>query len=300
MAITTEMIRELREATGAGLLDCKKALQATGGDFEKAFNYLREKGLSQAAQKAGKETGAGLVIVQESGGTCCAVQVGCETDFVARTSDFKTFSHQVVNRILADASLTDVEHVLAADLVPGKATANVIRDMITRLGENIVVQGVARYASNGVGTVVAGYVHAGALEGDYEPMEGRIGVLVELGASNATPANGTLLKNLAHDLALHIADCKPSHLSPDDIPDNVMQKERATLMAQLADENKPDAIKARIVEGRLDKFYQEVCLMKQAFVKDDNVSIEELLEQKSVEMGTPITINRFARFEVSN
>jgi elongation factor Ts len=300
MAITTEMIRELREVTGAGLLDCKKALQATGGDFEKAFNYLREKGLSQAAQKAGKETGAGLVIVQESGGTYCAVQVGCETDFVARTSDFKTFAHQVVNRILADASLTDVEHVLAGDLIPGKETADVIRDMITKLGENIVVQGVARYASSGAGTFVEGYVHAGALEGDYGPMEGRIGVLIELGASSATATHSTALRDLAHDLALHIANLKPLYLSPDDIPGSVLQKEREALMSQLAEENKPDTIKAKIVEGRLDKFYQEICLMKQAFVKDDSVSVEELLRQKSVEMGTPITLNRFTRFEVSN
>ena len=300
MAITTEMIRDLREATGAGLLDCKKALQVTGGDFEKAADYLREKGLSQAAQKAGKETGAGLVIVQERGGTFCAVQVGCETDFVARTSDFKAFAHQVADRVLADASLTNAEHVLAANLVPGKATADVIQGMITRLGENIVIQDVARYASSGAGTIVEGYVHAGALEGDYEPMEGRIGVLVELGASNTTAANSTPLRALAHDLALHIANLKPLCLSPDDIPDHVMQRERETLMGQLADENKPDSIKAKIVEGRLDKFYQEVCLMKQAFVKDDSVSVEELLQQKTMEMGTPITVNRFTRLEVSN
>ena len=300
MTITTARIRELREATGAGLLDCKKALQANGGDFEKATDYLREKGLSQASQKAGQETKAGLVIVKERNDCICAVQVGCQTDFVAHTDDFKTFAHHVADRVLADASLTEAEHVLAADLIPGKATADVIQEMITRLGENIVVQGVARYTSGGAGTIVKGYVHAGALEGDYNPMEGRIGVLVELGASNVTAADGAALRDLAHDLALHITDLKPSYLSPDDIPDNVIQKQRETLIAQLAEENKPDPIKAKIAEGRLDKFYQEVCLMKQAFVKDDSVSIEELLQQKSVEMGTPITINRFTRFEVSN
>ena len=298
MAITTAMIKELWGATGAGLLDCKKALQANDGDFEKAAGYLREKGLAQAAKKASRETRAGLVIVKEAGDSICAVEVSCETDFVARTGDFKTFVHRVADQILADASLTDAEKLLAADFdTPGKAIADVIQEMIGRLGENIIVRHVARYTSDSA-SIIEGYVHAGDVEGDYGPMEGRVGVLVELGVSNAATADRDALSDLAHDLTLQIASLNPGYLSPDDIPDHVMQKERDILMARLAEENKPDYIKAKIVEGQLNKFYQEACLLKQGFVKDDSVSIEELLQQKSREIGAPVTINRFAHFEV--
>jgi elongation factor Ts len=299
MTITTAMIKELRKVTGAGLLDCTKAIQANGGDFEKAVNTLREKGWSTAAQKAGQETRAGLVIVKERGDSICAVQVSCETDFVARTDDFIAFTRRITDQVLDDASLTDAEKVLAADFIPGKTTADAIQEMITKLGENIIIRGVARYPLGKAGTTVEGYIHAGTLEGDYGPMEGRIGVLVELGTNNATAADGNTLRGLAHDLALHIANLNPGYVSPDDIPDGVIQKERETLMAQLAEENKPDPIKAQVVEGRLNKFYQDVCLTKQAFVKDDDVSIEELLLQKSKEIGGTITINRFVRFEAS-
>ena len=299
MTITTATIKQLWQATGAGLLECKKALEANNGDFEKAASFLREKGLSQAAGKIGRETKAGLVIVQVSGDTACAVQVECETDFVARTDEFKTLAHRIADQVLTDASLTDAAKWLAANFIdaPGRSNAAQVQELIGRLGENILVSRVARYAGDGVGMVEA-YLHTGDIEANYGPTEGRIGVLIELGVCNATAAANATLKDLAHDLALHIASAAPRYRSPDDIPSDVMQKERESWMAQLAGANKPDLVKAKIVEGQLGKFYHQACLLKQVFVKDDTLSIETLLQQKSKEMGTLVTIKRFARLEV--
>jgi elongation factor Ts len=296
MTITTAMIKQLREVTGAGPLACKEALQAKGGDVEKATEYLRVEGLTKAAKKADRETPDGLVIVKSSDGATCAVELNCETDFVARTKDFKTLAHRLADQVLADANLTSAEILLAADFIdtPGKTTADVIQEFVGQLGENIVVPRVARYTSEGVG-MIEGYVHAGAIEG-YGPMEGRIGVLVELDASDAA-ADSETLSSLAHDLALQIAAIDASYLSPDDIPAEVMQDQYENMLTP-AEKNKPEPIKAKIVAGRLNKFYQEVCLLKQAFIRDESLSIEELLQQKSKELGAPVTINRFTRFEV--
>jgi len=299
MTVTTTMIKELREATGAGLLDCRKALQAYEGNLEKAAGYLREQGLSKTARKVGRETRAGLVVVKTLGDCTCAVQVGCETDFVAFTDDLRTLAHGVADLVLADAGLTDVEKLLTANVAPGKTTADMIQELVSRLGENITVRRIARYTSGGA-SVVASYVHAGDIEGRYGPMEGRLGVLVELGVSDVAAVGSNTLGALAHDLALQIAANNPLYLSPEDIPDDLLRQEHETLIAQLIQENKPEHVKAQIVQGRLDKFTQQVCLLKQAFAKDESVSIEELLEQKNKDTGVSIIINRFARFEVGD
>ena len=295
--MTTAQVKELWKATGAGLLDCRKALQANDGDFERAAVYLREKGMAHAAQKASRETRAGLVIVQAAGTGVCAVQVNCETDFVARTDEFKTLAHRAAERVLADASLTNVEKLLAADLAPGRATAEAIQELASKLGENIAIRYVARYTLDDT-NVVQSYIHAGDIDGHYGLTEGRVGVVVELGARNATPAARQALEGLAHDLTLHIVSASPTYLAPGDIPDDVAQQERDRIMARLAGENKPDHVRAEIIYGQLDKFMQQACLLKQAFVKDEGVSIEEFVQQKSMEIGLPVTINRFTRLEV--
>lgn len=278
--MTTVLIKELRAATGAGPLDCKKALLMHAGDLEKAAEYLREKGLAKAAQKIGRETTAGLVIVKSAGNSVCAIEVNCETDFVARTDYFKTFAHRAADQVLADASLTDAAHLLAADFIdtPGKTTAENIQELIAKLGENITLGRVARYNADGA-DIVESYIHSGDVEGDYGPMEGRIGVLVQLHVVGA--ANTQALHDLAHDLTLQITSASPRYLAPGDVPDAVIQNEIE-----------------QVIEGRLNRFYQDVCLLKQPFVKDDSVNIETLLQQRSLEIGAPVSITRFARFEV--
>lgn len=288
MAITAAMIKELREATGAGILDSKKALEANDGNFDKAVEFLREKGLAKAAKKASREANEGLVIALVDGKNAALVAVNCETDFVARTDDFKAFAESLAQQVLADESLTSVEAVLAAKSAgnPEKTVADAIQEAISKLGENIVLRNVARYTQTDPG-VIEGYVHLG----------GKIGVLVEIGVNDAA-AEGDALRELAHDITLQIAAARPQYLSRDDVPAEIIDKERNILMAQLQDEKKPDNIKQKIVEGRMNKFYKEVCLLDQPFVKDDSLSISQILANLGKQLGTPVKINRFTRFEL--
>lgn len=288
MAITTAMIKELREATGAGILDTKKALEATDGNFDQAVEYLREKGLAKAAKKANREANDGLVTVLVDGRQACMVEVNCETDFVARTDDFKAMVAVLSQQVLNDPALTSAEALLAAPYAnnPEKSVAETIQELISKLGENMIVRRVARYTQTAPG-IIEGYLHMG----------NRIGVLVELGVADAS-AEGEALNGLAHDLTLQIAAANPTYLDREAVPTEVLENERKILLAQMAEEKKPDAIKAKIVEGRLGKFYQESCLVDQAFVKDDNLSIGQLVQQVGKTLGAPIKINRFTRFEI--
>lgn len=291
MAITTAMIKELREMTGAGILAAKKALENTDGDFDKAIEHLREKGLARAAKKASREASEGLVslITNEAGSEACMIMVNCETDFVARNDDFKDLVDSFIKQIF-ETKTPSVEAFLASDYqrIPGQAVQAALQEAISRIGENIVVPQLVHYHLEGAG-IIEGYIHFG----------GKVGVLVEIGTE--TPATDTAaLKTLAHDLALHIAAINPPYLDKDAVPEEMLNKEREIYLAQLADDNKPDAIKKRIVEGRLNKFYQETCLTEQAFVKDDSLSIGKLLKQYSQTLGTSVKVHRFTRYALNN
>ena len=182
-------------------------------------------------------------------------------------------------------------------MTPGQAIADAIQELASKLGENIAIRHVARYTLDDA-NIVQSYIHAGDIDGHYGPTEGRVGVIVELGVRNAVATARQVLQGLAHDLALQIVSANPAYLAPGDVPDDVARQECDILMAQLAEENKPDHIRVEIIQERLNKFFQQVCLLKQAFAKDESVSIEELLRQKSVEIGLPVTLNRFTHFEV--
>jgi len=288
MAITTAMIKELREATGAGILDSKKALEANDGNLDKAIEYLREKGLAKAAKKASRAANEGVVVAKVDGKSAALVAVNCETDFVARTEDFRAFAEGLAAQVLADAYITSVDTMLNAKYAadPAKTVGDAIQETISKLGENIVLSNVARYTLEGAGTI-EGYVHLG----------GKIGVLVELGVADAA-AEGEELSALAHDITLQIAAARPQYLTRDDVPADVVAKERSIYLAQLENENKPDNIKARIIEGRLNKFFKEICLIDQPFVKDDSLPISKVIEQVGKKLGTTITINRYTRFEL--
>ncbi len=288
MAITTAMIKELREATGAGILDSKKALEANDGNLDKAIEYLREKGLAKAAKKASRAANEGVVVAKVDGKSAALVAVNCETDFVARTEDFRTFADGLAAQVLADAGITSVDTMLNAKYAadPAKTVGDAIQETISKLGENIVLRNVARYTLEGAGAI-EGYVHLG----------GKIGVLVELGVADAS-AEGEELSALAHDITLQIAAARPQYLTRDDVPADVVAKERSIYLAQLENENKPDNIKARIIEGRLNKFFKEICLVDQPFVKDDSLPISKVIEQVGKKLGTTITINRYTRFEL--
>ncbi len=297
MEITVAMIKELRELTGVGLMDCKRALEAHAGDVAEAAAELREKGLVRAAERSERETTSGLVIVQETVAAACVLQIGCETDFVALTDDFKRLAHALADQVLLDPTLTGVSELLSADfaVAPGKSVATAVQEVIGKLGENIVVQGVARF-STASPNLVHSYVHSGALEGYYGPCEGRIGVLVEL--SGGAGASSHVLQSLAHELALQVAASGPRYIASGDIPAEVLENQRAELVEQMVGEKKPEAIKHKIVQGRMDKFVRESCLLLQPHIRDGSMTVEQYLQQQVAELGTPVQVRRFARLEV--
>ncbi|MDX1522524.1 MAG: translation elongation factor Ts [Anaerolineae bacterium] len=286
MAITTADIKQLRESTGAGILDCKKALQETDGDVDKAIEVLRKKGLAAASKKASREANDGAISAEVTNGgkTGVMVEVNCETDFVARTDDFQDFVAALVRQVQENPALDNPEALLAAPFVDdsSRTVSDVLTETIAKLGENMVIKRVARFDLDGEG-LIDSYVHMG----------GRVGVLVELvGASNDQASE------LAHDLALQIAAANPAYVNESDVPAASIAAEKDVYLAQLANDNKPDNIKERIIEGKLKKWYSEVVLLNQEFVKDGDLTIAKLVDKTSKEVGSPLTISRFARFEL--
>ena len=293
MAISTATIKELRQETGAGVLDCKKALEATNGDYDQAAEYLREKGLDVAAKKASREANDGLVnvLVDSAGQLGAIVEVHCETDFVARTADFQEFVDAIVRQVAQDPGLSGVPALLNQPFIEDEnvTVGECLNQLIAKLGENIVLRRFTR-VERGVSGLIEGYLHHGS----------RIGVIVGVSADSAAAAGSDGLRELIHDLALQIAAAAPHYVSPEDVPDLVLEAEDAKYWAMVAEEQKPDHIKERIVSGRLDKWYKETCLLRQPFVKEESMSVSDLLAQKSSELGTPISIDRFVRYELGS
>ena len=288
MSITTADIKQLRELTGAGVLDCKKALQESNGDIEQAIELLRKKGLAAASKKSSREANDGLVSanVSADGKTGVLVEVNCETDFVARTDDFKNFVESLVRQVSEQPDLDNVEALLAAPYIDNESNtvAEKLTELIATLGENMMVRKVARFDLND-GGLLDSYIHTG----------GRVGVLVDVAGGSA---DNSQFAELAHDVALQIAAAAPQYITEDDIPADVAEAERNIYRAQVAEDKKPDDIKERIVEGKLKKWYTQVALMNQEFVKDSNLTIAQLLKQHSKELGAEIKVRRFARFEL--
>ncbi len=282
MSITTEDIKALRESTGAGILDCKKALQETDGDIDAAVEILRRKGLAAAAKKTSREANDGLVAAQmsEDGKSAVMVEVNCETDFVARTDDFQEFVDTLLRQMMAQPDIDSAEGLLTAPFVddPAKTVQDLLTETIARLGENIVIRRAVRFDLQDDG-MIDSYIHMG----------GRVGVLVEIAGSDPQ-ADG--FAELVHDVALQIAAIAPQYVSENDIPAEAIEAEKDVYRAQLANENKPDNIKERIVEGKLKKWYSEVTLLNQEFVKDSDLTIAKLLKNYG-----DVTVKRFARFE---
>ena len=285
-AITSAMVKELRERTAAGMMDCKKALMATDGDMEKAIEWLREKGLAQAAKKASRIAAEGVVAqyVAPCGCTGVIVEVNCETDFVAKTDNFKNFANNVAKHI-AKANPASVEEMLEQKFVDDetKTISDLISDATVAIGEKISVRRFARYKTEGA---VSTYIHMG----------GKVGVLVEVACDEAHKDNEAV-KEFAHDLALQIAAAKPEAVRREEVDSSKLEKEKEILRAQALNEGKPEKIVDKMVEGRIEKYYKEVCLIDQAFVKDGDKNIKAYMADVAKATGAELDIVRFTRFE---
>ena len=282
--ITAALVKELRERTQAGMMDCKKALMENDGDMDKAIDWLREKGLAQAAKKAGRIAAEGAVVqyITECGKVGAVVEVNCETDFVAKTDNFMNFANSVAKHV-ALANPADIESLNAQKFVDdeSKTIEDMISDATVAIGEKISVRRFARYETTGL---VSSYIHMG----------GKVGVLVEL---NTTAGDNEAVKELAHDLCLQIAAAKPEAVRREEVNAENLEKEREIYRVKALESGKPEKIVDKIVEGQIEKYYKEVCLLEQVFVKDGDKTIKGLVAEVAKAVGADIDVVRYARFE---
>ena len=281
-AITAALVKQLRDASGAGMMDCKKALQENDGDVEAAMDWLRTKGIAKADKKSGRTAAEGLVGVKSAGNEGVVVELNSETDFVARNDEFQA----LVTGTAATAMATDgsLDAVLAADL-GGKSVDAAIKDAIATIGENMNLRRTAKL-SVGSGSV-ASYVH-NAVATDL----GKLGVLVAIettGDANAAHAIG-------RQIAMHVAATNPLAISPEELDQDVVERERSIFSEQALASGKPANIVEKMVEGRINKFYGEVCLVKQAFVINPDLTVEAALAEAEKEIGAPAKITGIVRF----
>jgi elongation factor Ts len=267
------MVRDLREKTSAGMLDCKKALEETKGDFEAAVEWLRKKGLASAAKKTGRIAAEGAVIAKSTPTAALVLEINSETDFVARNDGFKNFTASVADHILAN-NPADVAALLAQTHSSGKTVEEFLRETVATIGENIVIRRFELFKSQG--SIVHTYLHG----------EGRIGVLVEAQGS------GDGARTAVNDAALHIAAMNPLSLSSDQVPATLVAKEKEILKAKALEQGKKPEMLDKIVEGQIKKWLSENCLLDQAFVKNPDVRVGEYLKQNGV------SLLRFKRFEL--
>ncbi len=290
--ISASLVKQLREQTGAGMMECKKALVQAGGNLEEAVVILRKAGLASAAKKSSRATKQGLIVAKTAGAGQSGVllEVNCESDFVARTDDFQALTGKLADTIAAaDASVTGAADPVAALLgsaLDGATVEDAIKATIAKLGENISVARFTRFdASAGV---VGSYIHPGA----------QLGVLIELGTAVADAASNAEIQELVKDVAMQIAAADPKFLSREDVTPEAIEKEKDIQKARVIAEGKPEKVAEKIVEGRMGKFYEEICLLEQPFIKEGSMTVGELVKSKAKALGADVKIARYARFKV--
>ena len=265
--ITAALVKELREITGAGMMDCKKALVECEGDKDKAIDYLREKGIAKAAKKAGRIASEGVVAAASDGKTACIVEINSETDFVAKNENFLALVKKIAEHIVA-CNPADMD-ALNASQMDGKTVAEVMTEAVASIGEKLSLRRFEVYTTED--GQLATYIHMG----------GKIGVIVELSGGD---------KTLGKDVAMQIAAAKPQCIGREDVDQEALAHEREVLRKQALEEGKPEKIVEKMVDGRINKYYKEVCLVEQEFVKDSDKTIKDIL--------AGVEVRRFARFEM--
>ena len=280
--ISAQLVKELREMTGSKMMDCKKALVETDGDIEKAVEFLREKGLSDAAKKSSRVAAEGVVktYIADDKKSGAVLEFNCETDFVALNEEFIAFADKLA-KIVVETSVTTVEELLNEKFEGEAVVSESLKALIAKLGENMTVRRFTKFSiENGI---VNSYIHGG----------GRIGVLIEVACDKASE----VLDEVAKEVCMQIAAANPLFLSKDDVDTESMDKEKEIYRVQALNEGKPEKIVEKMVDGRINKYFKEVCLLEQPWVKDGDKSIIKFLEEKSKEVGSPITVTRFVRYE---
>ena len=270
--VTASLVKELREKTGAGMMDCKKVLTETDGDLEKATELLRERGIAKAAKKSGRVAAEVIVeaYISEDGKVGAIVEVNSETDFVGKNEEFRAFVMNIAKQVV-EKNPADVESLLAQDSIeePGKTVQEVLVGKIATIGENLNIRRFARFASE---DLVEKYIHG----------DGKIAVLINMKKGS---------KEVAKDVCMQIAAARPEYLNEESVPAERIEKEKEILKIQTMNEGKPEAIAEKIVEGRIGKFFSEICLLDQQFVKNPDIKVSQLLKEKDAE------VVEFARFE---
>ncbi len=283
MAVSAQIVKELREKTGAGFMDCKKALEETNGDFEKAMKILKEKGLADAQKRAGREAKEGLVTVKESkdGSEIVMVEINCETDFVSRTDKFKSFVDETANMIL-EKGIDSVDN-LDSDI------DTKIKENAGSFGENIVLRRIARFKKlDPDKSVFWSYIH----------LDGKVGVIVEFLVDPADAKDNEDFKEFAKNISLQIASMGPVSVSRNDVPEDIIKEQRDIFAKQAKDSGKPEKIIDKIVDGRMNKFFAESCLLEQKYVKNGDITVEQYKKEVEDKLGCSIEIKRFARFKL--
>ena len=284
--VTAQMVKELRERTGAGMMDCKKALTETEGDMEKAIDFLREKGLAKATKKSGRIAAEGIIEsdVTEDQKACGLVEINCETDFVAKNEDFRSFASDVAKQAL-NSNAADIDAFMneAWQGDAGKTVKDVQTEKIAVIGENINVRRFEKV--NAADGCVANYIHGG----------GKIGVMIQAKTEVVNDAVKTCLRNVA----MQVAAMDPKYVSRDEVPADYLEHEKEILMAQAKEENpnKPENIIEKMITGRLNKELKEICLLDQAYVQDGDLTVAQYLEKVSKEVGATITVVKSIRFK---
>ncbi len=282
MSITAAMVSELRKKTGAGMMDCKKALTETGGNMEEAVDFLRKKGLSAAAKKSGRVAAEGVVAALAEGAVGAVVEVNAETDFVAKNEAFQQFVAGIQNILLAN-DVADIEALKAFDYPgTGRTVAEELTHQIATIGENMTLRRLQRL--NAGQGLVSSYVHGA----------GKIGVLVEL----QTASTDEKVAALGKQLAMHVAAAAPQYLDRDAVPADVVAKEKEIMRVKALDSGKPEHIVDKIILGQINKFFGEVCLLEQAFVIDPDQTVGKVVAALAKELGAEIKLNGFVRYQL--
>ena len=282
MAFTAQDVKKLREMTSCGMMDCKKALTETDGDMDKAVEYLREKGLATAAKKAGRIASEGMVEAYVFGNVGVVVEINSETDFVAKNAEFQKFVHAVAETI-AKENPADVEALKTMTLCGDTQTVGeALTEKIATIGENMNIRRFERFEG-----INQAYIHGG----------GRIGVLVNFAVEDAAKAEDPAFAEMAKNVAMQIAAAMPQYVKEDEVPAEVVEKEKEILKVQALNEGKPEAIVEKMVAGRIKKFFKDVCLVDQDYVKDADMTVSKYIDSVAKTLGTTISVNRFARLE---